>query len=177
MHRSPLISAVTSKKFHLRALARAVHQRHVDLGALPAPLAQALEHEAQADLVAFLTKLAVQPPPRDALLRRGPLRPLLKQFVEARLHPFEDRPRPRPLLLLWLRHRRREVSPHRVARESHLARHPALALALHEHLVPQRVYVLHSEHPFLPPASGSRRHKGGPMPRSGLVLNRSLVGF
>ena len=146
----------------LGLVARAVDQRHVDLGALPAPLAEVLEHEAHPDVVALLTQRPVEPPARDALLRRGALGPLLGQLLKPRPHLLQHRPRPLPPP--WLRQRRREVAPHRVAREPHLPRHLALALALDEHLAPQRVHVLHAEHPFLPTSCGLRRHKGGSCP-------------
>ena len=84
------------EEIHLRALARAVDQRHVDLGALAPPLAQVLKHQRQPDLVALLPQCSLQPPSRHALLRRGPLRPLLDQLLKPRSHPLQHRPRRAP---------------------------------------------------------------------------------
>ena len=131
----------------LRLVARAVHQRHVDLGTLAAPLAQVVAHERHPDRVALLAQLPMQPRRRQPLLRRRALPPLLDQFLEARLHRLEDRPLPR---LAFAAHRlaERQVAPHRVAADTHLACHPAPALALDQHLVPEYMDFLHSKHPL-----------------------------
>ena len=152
-----------------------MHQRHVDLGALPAPLAEAGEHERQPDVVALFPQRPVEPPPRDSLLRRGPLRPLLKQLRKPRPHLLQHRARARALPRL--RHRRRQVAPDGVAREPHLPRHLSLALALDKHLAPERVDVLHFEHPLPPNLVRLPPTQGWAMLWSGRLLDRSLVGF
>ncbi|MCY4639266.1 MAG: hypothetical protein OXC94_02870 [Chloroflexi bacterium] len=136
----------------LGLVARAVHQRHVDLGALPPPLAQVAAHQRHPDLVALLAQLAVQPRRRHTLLRRRAPRPLLEQRVEARLHPFEDG---LPAWLALYPHRlgQRQVAPHGVAADAQLPGDLPPAQPLDQHLVPQHVHVLHSEHPSPQPSA------------------------
>ena len=84
--RTPLAGQVDPdlEDVDLRALGRAVDQRHVDLGPPSAPLAQLEQDQGQADLVAPLALLPVQAAAGDPLLGRGPLRPLLQQLLQPR---------------------------------------------------------------------------------------------
>ena len=154
----------------LRLVARAVHQRHVDLGAPAPPLAQVAPHQRHADLVALFAQLAVQPRRRQPLLRRRPPRPLLQQCVEARLHPFEDRLPPR-FTLDPHRLGQPQVAPDGVAADPHLPGGLPPAQTFDQHLVSQHVHVFHSEHPF-PQSPRPRRRRCWDTLRSGSPSGR-----
>ena len=68
MRRSPPSFDGDLEEVGLRLVARAVHQRHVDLGAPAPPLAQVVPYQRLADLVALFAQLAVQPRRRQPLL-------------------------------------------------------------------------------------------------------------
>ena len=126
----------------LRLLARPVDQRDIDLGPLPAPLAQVVAQRCHTDGVALLAQLPMQPRRRQPLLRRGPLRPLAQQRIQPRLDRIEDRSASRDPLAAY-RFRRFQVAPYRVAADPQLARHLPPAPALDQDLMPQHVYILH----------------------------------
>ena len=173
MRRSPPSSTVDLEEVDLRLLARAVHQRHVDLGALAPPLAQVVADQGLPDPVALLAQLAVQPRRRHPLLRRRAARPLLQQLIEARLHLIKHR------LPAWLAlhpHRlgQRQVAPHGVAADAHLPGDLPPAQPLDQHLVPQHVHVFHSEHPFPPASAAPPPEMLGHAPK--WITIRALIG-
>jgi hypothetical protein len=69
-----------------------MNQRHVDLGALPPPLAPIVAHQRPADAIAFGYELPMKPHRRDALLGGGAEFPLRHQLLEPRLYRFPHRP-------------------------------------------------------------------------------------
>ncbi|MDE2933087.1 MAG: hypothetical protein OXS47_04355 [Chloroflexota bacterium] len=170
MRRSPSSSTVTSKKSTWGLVARAVHQRHEDLGPLPTPLAQVAPHQRHPDLVALLTELAVQPRRRQPLLRRRPLGPLGQQLVKARPHPLERRTATHPLPRYRLR--LRQVAPDRVTTDAQFPGDRPLALALDQDLVTQDVHLSHPEYSLLQPSRGPRRWRCWTLTGGGSLLER-----
>ena len=154
----------------LGLVARAVHQRHEDLGALPPPLAQVAPHQRHPDLIALFAQLAVQPRSRQPLLRCRPLGPLLQQRVEARPHPLKRRTAAHPLPRYRLR--LCQVAPHRVAADPHLAGDRPLTLALDQDLVTQDVHLSHPEHSLLQLSRGPRRWRCWTLTGGGSLLER-----
>jgi hypothetical protein len=79
------------KKIDLR-FARTMNQRHVNLGALPAPLAPIITHQRPAHSIAFRPQLPMKAHRGDALLARRSRLPLRHQLLQTRLHRFPHRP-------------------------------------------------------------------------------------
>jgi hypothetical protein len=138
------------EKIDLR-FARAMHQRHVNLGPLAAPLPPIVTHQGPADLIAFRPKLAMQQHRSDSLLAGGSRLPLRHQFLQPWLHRFPYRPSPWPSAPAH-RFRLLQILGYRVAADSEFARHPPHTPALVQHLVSQYMHLIHLQHPR-PPAS------------------------
>ena len=130
--------------------ARAMNQRYVNLGSLPAPLAPIVTHQGPADLIAFRPKLAMQQHRGDSLLGGGSRLPLRHQFLQPWLHRFPYRPSPWPSASAH-RFRLLQILGYRVAADSQFARHPPDTPALVQHLVSQHMHLIHLQHP---PSSG-----------------------
>ena len=137
------------EEVHLAALAGTVHQRNERLLALTLPLPNVAANRRDPDLVAILHQLAMQTRRRQTLLRRRPARPRPQQLLQTRSHTLRHQPPPRPAL-----HPPRlaliQVLAHRVAAHTVLPSHRALAPTLHQHLVPNNMYLIHPQQ-VLPP--------------------------
>ena len=160
----------------LGEIARPIRQRHEDLAALPLPLRDRVLDDRDADAVALGHQQLVQPRRRQPLLAARPLRRLGQQRLDPR-----GRPRPTPAAARGRRclpHRRRLVQyfRDRHPRQSQLPRHRPLRPALHQHLVPDDMHLIHPEHP----PSGPRIPRSGKpaiRPSGGLLSERRMVYF
>ena len=125
---------------------RGIDQRHEHLAAPTFPLGYGSPHRRDADRQSLGEQHAVQPAGRQPLLAARPLRRLHQECLQPGPGLLPDRPTPR-LPLHPRRRRLRQVPLHRVARDPHLARHPTGRTALHQHLVPNHMNLIHPEHP------------------------------
>ncbi len=137
------------EEVHLATLAGTVHQRYERLLPLTLPLKYVAAHRCDPDLVALLQQLAMQTHSRQTLLRRRPARPRAQQLLQTRRHTLRHPATP-GLALHPPRLALIQVLAHRVAAHTVLPGHRALAPTLHQHLVPNNMYLIHPQQ-VLPP--------------------------
>ena len=130
----------------LRQVAGRVHQRHEHLAPSALPLRDRLLDRRHADREPLGQEHPVQPGGRQPLLAAGPLRRLGQKRLEPGAGLLPDRTAARHPLDPH-RRRLRQVPLHRVARDPHLPGHPPGRQALHQHLVPNHMNLIHPQHP------------------------------
>jgi hypothetical protein len=150
----------------LGEIAGTVRQRHEDLAPLSLPLGNRISHQRDAHLMALGVQQLMQPRRRQPLLAARPAPRLVEQRLDPRADGVPHGPAPRPGLLAR-RGRLVQILPHRHSRDPQLPRHGPLRPSFDQHLVPDHMHLIHSDHPLqrMPaphaPASPSVRPSGG----------------